>query len=714
MSSLSFFVCFYNKRPTDAVLWQIRQVLRGRFVTYLTLSALAIGQPILDLYGNNLTIFSAAKFNRFSVVLFAVIIVLLPASIAALIERFSRLFGTAVSNSVHLVLVGVFATMFFGAVLNTVHVSNDFVVYPLALVLAMVLCRLYDISRGLQQWLSLLSVVSLASVGLFAVQAQPILLSISADLADITVEHPEIPVLEIILDELPLYSLLGVDGNINAERFPGFAELQKSSTWYRNNASVSNFTHQAVPGILASKTPRKNDEPFLWTHPQNIFTLLGKSLDIDGIEPVTSMCPTSVCTQTPELKTAFNLDRFKKFFHDVFVVYGQRVLPNRTAQHLPATNHGWGGFDAVASRFVGQLKQGPLAQLGSITTAVDRLVQAPGPSVQVVHALMPHAPWYLTPDERITQKPVDNSTDNPPNNDATRDNYQRYLNQMVATDATILRAINTLKEKGFWDKMLLVVTADHGISFVPGQAQRQSTLEDMDLVNDIYRVATFVKYPDQQKATISDCATSNLDLLPTIADVLGVMSEWKFSGSSLKSSCPRRSTRPIESATGQFGSLDTGFDDLLTRVQYYSDVVTNIGGARRIAAVGATSDLIGFPAPRPTGPSVVARWVLNRPDEFSVSKPERGSFAPVTVQGGVLLNEPLPEGSEGILVVDGVAAGVVGEFGNGSVYFGFLSVIDYSLLTSGKHKVEMLVYNGETGVITTAGSPSPNGAITSE
>lgn len=698
----------------DAVLWQIRQVLRGRFVTYLTLSALAIGQPILDLYGNNLTIFSAAKFNRLSVVLFAVVIVFLPASIAALIERFSRLFGTVVSNSVHLVLVGVFATMFFGAVLNTANVSNDFVVYPIALVLALLLCRLYDSSSGLRQWLSLLSVVSIASVGLFVIQAQPILLPSTAKLAEITVERPDIPVLEIILDELPLYSLLGVDGNINAERFPGFAALQKSSTWYRNNASVSNFTHQAVPGILASKTPRKNDAPFLQTHPQNIFTLLGKSLDVDGIEPVTSMCPTSVCTQTAELKTSFNFDRFKKFFHDVFVVYGQRVLPNRTARHLPATNHGWGGFDAVASRFVGQLKQGPLGLLGSLTTAVDRLVQAPGPSVQVVHVLMPHAPWYLTPDERITQKPVDNSTDNPPNNDATRDNYQRYLNQMVATDAALLRAINTLKEKGVWDKMLLVVTADHGISFVPGQAQRQSTLEDMDLVNDIYRVATFIKYPDQQKAIVSDCATSNLDLLPTIADVLGVKTDWKFSGSSLKSSCPARSARPIESATGQFGSLDTGFDELLARVQYYSDVVTNVGGARRIAAVGATSDLIGLPAPKPAGPSVVARWVLNHPEEFTVGKPERGSFAPVTVQGGVLLNEPLPEGSEGILVVDGVAAGVVGEFGNGSVYFGFLAVIDYSLLTAGKHKVEMLVYNGETGVITSAGAPSPNGAVTSE
>lgn len=232
-------------------------MLRGRFVTYLTLSALAIGQPILDLYGNNLTIFSAAKFNRLSVLLFAVVIVFLPASIAALIERFSRLFGTVVSNSVHLVLVGVFATMFFGAVLNTLNVSNDFVVYPLALVLALLLCRLYDVSSGLRQWLSLLSVVSIASVGLFVVQAQPILLPSTAKLADITVEHPDIPVLEIILDELPLYSLIGVDGNINTERFPGFAALQKSSTWYRNNASVSNFTHQAVPGILASKTLAK-------------------------------------------------------------------------------------------------------------------------------------------------------------------------------------------------------------------------------------------------------------------------------------------------------------------------------------------------------------------------------------------------------------------------------------------------------------------------
>jgi len=57
---------------------------------------------------------------------------------------------------------------------------------------------------------------------------------------------------------------------------------------------------------------------------------------------------------------------------------------------------------------------------------------------------------------------------------------------------------------------------------------------------------------------------------------------------------------------------------------------------------------------------------------------------------------------------------VVGEFGNGSVYFGFLAVIDYSLLTAGKHKVEMLVYNGETGAITSAGAPSINGAVTSE
>lgn len=694
--------------PNGSHLWQIRQVLKSRFVTYLTLSALAIGQPVLDLYGGNLTIFSAAKLGRSSVVLFTLTIFLAPALVAALVERLSRLFGNVVSDSVHLVIIGVFATMFFGALLNTTHVRDDFVAYPLALVLAVVLCRLYNSSKGLQQWLSWLSALSIAVVALFVVQAKPILLPGPAKFADITVDRKDIPVLEIILDELPLYSLLGVDGNINAQRFPGFAELQKSSTWYRNNASVSNFTHQAVPGILASKIPLKKESPFLQTHPQNIFTLLGNNLDVDGIEPVTSMCPVSVCTQTQDTDKSFSFHRLGRFFLDVVVVYGQRVLPKRTSAHLPNTNHGWGGFDAVAARFVDQIKQGALGQLGSITEALNRLVRAPGASVQVVHALIPHAPWYLTPDGRVTDRSVEKGTDNPANDDGTRDNYQRYLNQMVATDATILRTIKTLQEKGIWDKLLLVVTADHGISFVPGEAQRQSNLENIDLVNDIYRVPTFIKYPNQSAALVSDCASSNLDILPTIIDVLGVTTDWKFAGSSLMRSCPVRAKRLIESATGQSASFEAGFDDLLARVVYYSDIVTNDGDARRIAAVGASADLIGKPAPPSTGVSVVARWLINRADSFDLLKSGPGSFAPVTVQGGVLLKEPLPAGSEGILVVDGIAAGVVGEFGSGSVYFGFLSVIDYSLLTSGKHTLEMLVYNGETGAITTAGAPTPN------
>ncbi len=671
------------------------------------MSSLAIGQPILDLYGNNLTIFSAAKLERSSVIVFLLTVILIPALVAGAVERLARVFGDTVADSVHLVLVGVFSVMFFGALLDSVKIGNDFVVYPVAVLLAVMFCRLYESSKSLRQWLAWLSALSVAVVALFLVQAQPILLPGGAELADIAIDRPQIPVLELILDELPLYSLLGSDGNINAERFPGFAELQKSSTWYRNNVSVSNFTHQAVPGILASKIPDKNDSPFLQTHPQNIFTLFGKSLEIDGIEPVTSMCPVSVCTQAEKSAKSPNIGRLSEFFKDVFVVYGRRVLPDRTAQHLPSTNLGWGGFDAVANRFVDQVKQGALVQLSPINEAVERLINAPGPTVQVVHALVPHAPWYLTPDARVTDKSADKGTDNPPNNDGTRDNYQRYQNQMVATDKSLLQAINRLKENNIWDKMLLVVTADHGISFVPGEAQRQSNLENIDLVNDIYRVPTFIKYPNQSVSRVSDCASSNLDILPTIIDVLGVTTDWKFTGKSLKSSCPVRSQRPIESATGQMTSLETGFDDLMLRVQYYAEIVPNVGDARRIAAVGASADLIGLPAPPSDGESVVARWLINRVDSFEDVKSEPGSFAPVVVLGGVLLNEPLPEGSEGILVVDGIAAGVVGEFGLGSVYFGFLSVIDYSLLTAGKHKLELLVYNGETGTITTAGAPTP-------
>lgn len=82
-----------------------------------------------------------------------------------------------------------------------------------------------------------------------------------------------------------------------------------------------------------------------------------------------------------------------------------------------------------------------------------------------------------------------------------------------------------------------------------------------------------------------------------------------------------------------------------------------------------------------------------------------GSTVPVTVTGRISLKAPAIEGTEGIITVDGIAAGVIGEMGGQEGEVKFTAVLDYSLLTKGSHEVRLFIRD-ENGVITSAGLPT--------
>ncbi|MSZ56734.1 MAG: hypothetical protein F2594_05305, partial [Actinobacteria bacterium] len=56
----------------------------------------------------------------------------------------------------------------------------------------------------------------------------------------------DINVVMIVFDEAMLSPLLRTDGTINRKRFPGFAALADSSTWYRNMMGTAQRTTEAV------------------------------------------------------------------------------------------------------------------------------------------------------------------------------------------------------------------------------------------------------------------------------------------------------------------------------------------------------------------------------------------------------------------------------------------------------------------------------------
>ena len=54
------------------------------------------------------------------------------------------------------------------------------------------------------------------------------------------------------------------------------------------------------------------------------------------------------------------------------------------------------------------------------------------------------------------------------------------------------------------------------------------------------------------------------------------------------------------------------------------------------------------------------------------------------------MRQPVDIGTEGIVVVDGVAAGVIGELSGARDTIQFTAILDYALLGDGSHVVELL------------------------
>ena len=108
--------------------------------------------------------------------------------------------------------------------------------------------------------------------------------------------------------------------------------------------------------------------------------------------------------------------------------------------------------------------------------------------------------------------------------------YQRHLLQAQLVDNLTGKLISRLKETGLWDSAVIIITADHGESFHSGDSRR--ALTDTNFA-DILSVPFFVRAPGQEIGRISDANVQNMDVLPTIMDLLGISTSWEIDGISV-------------------------------------------------------------------------------------------------------------------------------------------------------------------------------------
>ena len=179
-------------------------------------------------------------------------------------------------------------------------------------------------------------------------------------------------------------------------------------------------------------------------------------------------------------------------------------------------------------------------------------------SLNFAHVFFPHGPWWHFPSgsqSSIGPAPapgLDGPRDVWNGRFLTHQAYQRHLLQVGFVDRLIGDLLDRLRETDMYDSSLVVVTADHGISFRPGQSRRGATQVTLP---DIAFVPLFVKQPGQEQGEVPDYHVEILDVLPTIAEALGVTLPWRINGRSALQDpgrgIVRLRTRPREAADGE-------------------------------------------------------------------------------------------------------------------------------------------------------------------
>ena len=107
---------------------------------------------------------------------------------------------------------------------------------------------------------------------------------------------------------------------------------------------------------------------------------------------------------------------------------------------------------------------------------------------------------------------------------------QRHLLQVGFADHFIGDLIDRLQAQGIYDDTLIVVTADHGSSYLHGKRRRNANQGNEAA---ILSVPLIVKLPQQVTGEVSDRNVETVDIVPTIADVLSIKVTHEVDGRSL-------------------------------------------------------------------------------------------------------------------------------------------------------------------------------------
>jgi hypothetical protein len=645
----------------------------------VTLFGFAVAQPLYDLLERDAAFFVARRSQPIDSFLVALVFSVVLPGLFVLAQWL--LCPHRARAAVQILLVAFLTTMIALQVVGRIEqIPRRFHILAAAL-LGLVACVGYWRLRMLRTFVTALSPAVLVFPVLFLTNPGIAKIGRGEDAVEINDPGPKAttPVVMVVFDEFPLPSLVDEHGQIDAERYPHFAALAQQSTWCRNATSVHYLTTSAVPAILTGNYPKDGGETALPTcadHPRNLFTLLGGSYRENVFESMTRLCPDQLCqNRTEEIGPR---QRLTSLFADLSVVELHLLSPPQWRRRLPPITQGWKDFGGAACDccLTGKLRDD---RPGQFAAFLDSIQDDSRPTLHFLHVLLPHSPFRFLPSGKryCTDTGLETLSLGsvwPEEEEPVRQAYQRHLLQVRFVDGLLGRLIERLKDIGLYDRALLVVTADHGISFQPGQPYRLVTSANHA---DIMRVPFLIKTPGQATPVVTDRNIQTIDILPTIADVLDITLPWPVDGRSVFDTSRADATEKI--IIGKEGRLVFGAE--MGELRSPKSEIPN----RAFGLIGQSTGAMD-PCPE-SGVSVEQ----DDAQLFEDVRP-KDAFVPTLIKGTVWSPRPVPLA----IAVNGTIQALTSSYGHEGRQGRWSVVVPETAFRAGRNDVEVYVVTRAT------------------
>jgi hypothetical protein len=679
------------------------------------LSALAVAQPIFDLISKNPDFLVARALIGWQVVALGLVLVLVPPLLALGLEALVGLVSGPLRAVVHLFFVALFVALIaIQALKDVTPGAASAVLILIAASFGVLAAVAYARATGLRSFVTVLSPAPALFLAIFLFFSPVSDLTFASGSAETANVSSRVPVVMVVFDEVSTIAFEDAHERIDPVLYPNLAALARDATWLRYATAPTDMTGTATPTILTGTLAERYHPPVLASYPHNLFTLLGRRYRMKVSQEATDLCPRDLCEDASGESAAA---RDRALASDLGLVYLHVIAPDGIERDLPSVSDTLGNFGADTGttetegspghtgheEVLHELGGGRPARFENFVRSIDRTAR---PTLYYKHSLLPHVPFQYFPDgHRYRVEPHDvipGLIDAPSwgNDYLLQQAYQRHLLQAGFADRLLGTLLRRLHDEHLYDRALIVVTADNGESFLHRDANRH--LATPRTVEDIADTPLFIKRPFQHAGRISDRHVRTEDILPTIADVLGIRLPWRVDGASVFERSARipsdvdvymRSGRRLTLSLPQFrrrirASLDR-------KIRLFGDH----GRPPGLFGIGPHPELIG----RTVGevPRADASADINGPGAYSAVH-LRSDFLPAQLSGtihdgGRLRDRELAAALNGRIVAVGQSFMLAGDDAEQ-----FSIMLPESAFREGHNRVELLAVTDDGGALSLA------------